>query len=249
MKNSTIKIITIMIWVSIVFVNNTIALEIPSSKRSVDAIRFVENRLVKALSAKGLEYGAPIFVRIFKDPGVLEVWVESKEKRFELFKSYKICIFSGSLGPKLKEGDNQSPEGFYLVTPGQLNPRSMFHLSFNLGYPNKYDRYYFRTGSALMVHGNCVSTGCYAMTDSSINEIFALAVAAFSKGQPFFSVHAFPFRLEANHLQRYKANHWYSFWLNLKEGYDYFQKNKKPPIVDVDNGRYVLDPDYLQDIF
>ena len=241
MRNSTMKII-MMILLSVVFAGTArgIGIEIPSSERSINAIRFVEHRLVRELSARGLEYGAPIFIRIFKDPAVLELWVESEEKRFELFKSYKICFFSGSLGPKLKEGDNQSPEGFYLVTPGQLNPNSRFHLSFNLGYPNKYDRHHFRTGSALMVHGHCVSAGCYAMTDPAINEIYALAVAAFSKGQSFFSVHAFPFKLDANRLQRHKKNQWYSFWANLKEGYDYFEKNKKPPIVGASSGKYVF---------
>jgi len=219
---------------------SSLAAEIPTSDRSIRAISNVENDLKSELESKGLDYGAPIFIRIFKDPGTLEVWVESKEKEFVHFKSYDICTFSGALGPKLKEGDNQSPEGFYFVNSKRLNPWSQFHLSFNLGYPNKYDRYHGRTGSALMVHGNCVSIGCYAMTDSYINEIYALASAALNANQDFFRVHVFPFKMETEILSRYKHSEWYSFWLNLKEGYEYFENHKTPPNVEVEFGKYVF---------
>src|SRR5690606_19870601 len=128
------------------------------------------------------------------------------------------------------------------VDAGRLNPWSRFHLSFNLGYPNKYDMAHGRTGSALMVHGSCVSIGCYAMTDRYISEIYALAVAALESGQPIFRVHAFPFKLEPEILSRHADNRWYDFWLNLKEGYDYFNRNKRPPDVDVTNGKYVFNP-------
>ena len=219
---------------------NTLASEIPTSPRAERAIASVENSLRGQLSTKGLEYGAPIFIRIFKDPGVLEVWLQAADGTYKNFKNYEICTFSGNLGPKIRQGDNQSPEGFYFVNAGRLNPWSQFHLSFNLGYPNKYDRVHGRTGSALMVHGNCVSIGCYAMTDPYINEIYALAAAALSKGQPFFRVHAFPFKLESEKLSQYTTHQWYPFWLNLKEGYDYFNEHKKPPNVEVLNGKYTF---------
>lgn len=217
-----------------------LATDIPTSPRADKAIAAVEPALKRAFAAQGLAYGAPIFIRIFKDSGVLEVWVESDDRTFVNYKNYDICAFSGELGPKLKEGDNQSPEGFYFVDAGRLNPWSQFHLSFNLGFPNQYDRYHGRTGSALMVHGNCVSIGCYAMTDPSINEIYALTVAALKSGQPFIRVHAFPFRLEQEILSEYSGNQWYDFWLNLKEGYDYFQEHKRPPNVEVSNSRYAF---------
>lgn len=217
-----------------------LAVEVPTSARAERSIASVEGHLKKELSEKGLKYGAPIFIRIFKDPGVLEIWMESSTGEFVNFKNYDICTFSGRLGPKLRQGDNQSPEGFYFVNPGRLNPWSRFHLSFNLGYPNKYDRHHGRTGSALMVHGDCVSIGCYAMTDVYIDEIYALAVAALGFGQPFFRVHVFPFRLEQENLSKYKSNKWYDFWLNLKEGYDYFKLHKRPPNVEVLNGKYVF---------
>lgn len=212
----------------------------PKSQRAEKAISRVEDRLKLELSKQGLRYGAPIFIRIFKQPGVLEIWVESAGGQFKLFEKYDICSFSGSLGPKLKQGDYQSPEGFYFVRANQLNPWSKFHLSFNLGYPNKYDRYYGRTGSALMVHGNCVSVGCYAMTDTYIEEIYALAVAALSSGQDFFRVHIFPFRLEPEILEIHQSHRWYKFWRNLKEGYDYFEDHNRPPNVEVKNGNYIF---------
>ncbi|MFQ5604064.1 MAG: murein L,D-transpeptidase family protein [bacterium] len=119
----------------------------------------------------------------------------------------------------------QSPEGYYFVTPKQLNPLSNFHLSFNIGYPNQYDRFHKRTGNAIMVHGNCVSIGCYAMTDPSIEEIYALADAAFRKGQKYIRVHIFPFRLTVENLAQYQNSRWFDFWQNLKQGFDYFEKH------------------------
>ena len=216
------------------------ATDIPTSARAERSIASVELALKEELSTQGLKYGAPIFIRIFKDPGVLEVWVESDDGAFVNFKNYDICTFSGNFGPKLKQGDNQSPEGFYFVNASRLNPWSKFHLSFNIGYPNQYDRIHGRTGSALMVHGNCVSIGCYAMTDSYINEIYALTVAALKSGQPFVRVHSFPFELNPEILSKYSKNKWHPFWLNLKEGYDYFNKNRRPPNVEVLGGKYVF---------
>jgi len=173
----------------------------------------------------------------------LEVWLKDGDE-FKLFKTYPICTYGRSgLGPKLRWGDGRAPEGFYFVAPRQLNPSSSFHLSFNLGYPNLYDRSHRRTGGALMVHGDCVSIGCYAMTDPGIEEIFTLLDAAFRKGQPFFRVHIFPFRMIAENLSRYEDSEWYQFWTNLKEGYDYFEQNGHiPPNVTVRNKRYVFGP-------
>lgn len=212
---------------------------IPTSERSKEAIARVKSKLVADLKAKGLRYGNAIFIRIFKAPKKLEVWIK-QQKQFSLFKTYDICTYSGKLGPKQKQGDLQSPEGFYFVTPRQMNPYSRFHLSFNLGYPNEYDRVQERTGDALMVHGNCVSIGCYAMTDEKIEEIYALAEAAFRSGQPFFRVHVFPFYLTAENMQRFEDSVWLDFWKNLKEGYDWFERTKQPPNVLVQDKRYVF---------
>lgn len=227
-------ITTVMVALSM----NVISTTIPSSERSERAIQSVSAELNKSLHQEGLEYGAPIFIRIFKATSKLEVWIQNKQKRFELFREYDICSYSGDLGPKTRQGDNQAPEGFYFVRPRNLNPWSAYHLSFNLGYPNAYDRSHGRTGSALMVHGKCVSIGCYAMTDQNINEIYALAHAAFESGQPFFRVHIFPFELEDEALERYKEHKWHSFWSNLKTGYDLFNTRKVPPNVVMKNRQY-----------
>ena len=229
----------VIFWFVVLVHSGVLAEDFPTSARAERSISKVEPKLERELASKGLQYGSPIFIRIFKEPGILEVWVES-DGIYEHFKNYEICTFSGSLGPKEKQGDYQSPEGFYFVNAGRLNPWSSYHLSFNLGYPNQYDRVHGRTGSALMVHGNCVSVGCYAMTDRYINEIYALAVAALKNGQPYFRVHAFPFKLEGARLESAKSSRWYPFWLNLKEGYDYFVKYQRPPNVEVLNGRYVF---------
>lgn len=216
---------------------NTRADAIPHSPRSERAIALVESAIRNELKQKGLQYGSPIFIRIFKQSAELELWVK-QGRQYELFKIYEICTFSGELGPKTKQGDYQAPEGFYFVKPTGLNPWSAYHLSFNLGYPNAYERTQGYSGSALMVHGKCVSIGCYAMTDSNINEIYTLAHAAFEHGQPFFRVHAFPFRLELESLQNYRDHKWYEFWQNLKQGYDHFNESRIPPNVTVEKGAY-----------
>ncbi|BCE01697.1 L,D-transpeptidase family protein [Marinicellulosiphila megalodicopiae] len=212
-----------------------------TSERSIKAFEQNAPALKEQLQAKNLEFGAPIFIRIFKSESILELWIENKQGKFELFKHYPICKFSGKLGPKLKEGDRQSPEGFYFVKPNQLNPNSRFHLSFNIGFPNAYDRFHQRTGSALMVHGNCVSIGCYAMGDDAIEEIYTLITAAFENKQPFFRIHIFPFYMDATNMNQYKNNNWYDFWLNLKQGYDAFENNHQVPNVEVKNGQYIFE--------
>jgi murein L,D-transpeptidase YafK len=215
---------------------------IPSSDRSQAAIARVEPRLKAALALDGLSYGAPVFIRIFKDPGELEVWLRNADSgRFVLFRAYPVKCMSGNLGPKLREGDCQAPEGFYAVAPSQLNPLSRYHLSFNVGYPNDFDRHHDRTGSAIMVHGGRASIGCFAMGDGAIEEIFALAVAALRSGQEAFDCHIFPFRLTDPALSSHASSQWRPFWLNLKEGYDYFENKRLPPSVRVNNGAYAFE--------
>ena len=193
------------------------------------------------LSEKGLQKGNPVFMRIFKEEAVLELWMENKPgEGFALFHTYPICYFSGELGSKTKEGDKQAPEGFYAVGKRQLNPYSNYHKSFNLGYPNKYERQKGYTGDYVMVHGSCVSIGCYAMTDRQIEEIYTLAEAALNKGQAFFRVHIFPFRLTTENLERHKDNKWRDFWLMMKPSYDSFEINRVPPNIEVENGRYIV---------
>jgi len=196
------------------------------------------------LAEKGMTEQQPILVRIFKAESELEVWKAKDDGRFYLFKTYPICSYSGGLGPKLEQGDRQSPEGFYLVSQEQLNPRSKYYLAFNMGFPNTYDRAYGRTGANLMVHGDCTSSGCYAMTDAVIEEIFILAREALQAGQPAFQVQAFPFRMTPANMTAHKDDKWYDFWKNLKEGYDYFEISRLPPKVAVCEKRYLVNASF-----
>jgi len=216
------------------------AQDVPSSRRSRQAITAVAPGLIRELQKKNLAYGSAVFIRIFKAEKKLEVWIEN-EKGFGLFRTYDIAAMSGTLGPKLLEGDRQAPEGFYYVSPARMNPNSRHHLSFNLGYPNTYDRKLGRTGSALMVHGNRVSIGCYAMTDARIEEIYALADGALRNGQKFFRVHCFPFRMTDENMAKHSRSEWLPFWKNLKRGYDIFEQTKRPPNVLVKNKVYVFE--------
>ena len=201
--------------------------------------KFLSRTLEEGLREVSGKVGDPVFIRISKEESLLEVWVRTGTE-YQHLKDYAICAYSGALGPKLKEGDRQAPEGFYKVKKHQLNPNSKFHLSFNLGYPNKYDRAHDRTGSFLMVHGNCVSDGCYAMTNAKIEEIYDLVESALQKGQKYVQVHAYPFRMTEEMMALYSENEWYDFWVNLKEGYDYFEAEKKPANVKVENKYYSI---------
>ena len=190
------------------------------------------------LGKKKMKLQAPIFIRIFKQESELEIWKKRRDGRFYHFKTYPICTWSGELGPKRKQGDKQAPEGFYTVRNQQMNPNSSFHLSFNLGYPNAYDRAHGRTGNFLMVHGKCTSAGCYAMTDPLIEEIYALAREAFEGGQEEIHVHAFPFRMTQENMLRHIRSPEFMFWQRLKEGYDYFELTHMPPQIAVCDLQY-----------
>jgi murein L,D-transpeptidase YafK len=200
--------------------------------------------LAGRLSAHGLTLGAPLFVRIFKREFELELWMK-REDHFHRFAIYPICRWSGRLGPKLAEGDGQAPEGFYTVDAKGLNPASKWHRSFNLGFPNLFDRAHRRTGSFVMVHGGCSSIGCYAMTDPVVDEIWRLVTAALKGGQARFSVHVFPFRMTEENLARRADHAWAPFWRELKRGHDAFEVTLVPPKVAVCHGRYLVSPGAL----
>ncbi|WP_350335429.1 murein L,D-transpeptidase family protein [Coralliovum pocilloporae] len=192
------------------------------------------------MKSRGMAPEDPILLRIFKEESQLEVWKEKDDGTYGLMKTYDICKWSGKVGPKFKEGDRQAPEGFYTVTPAQMNPNSSYYLSFNMGFPNKFDRSHGRTGSHLMVHGACSSRGCYAMTDEQIGEIYALAREAFKGGQKGFQIQAYPFRMTPENLARYADNEHLDFWRMLKRGHDHFELTKQVPKVDVCDRRYIF---------
>ena len=190
------------------------------------------DQLDAALAAKSVHPGAAIFMRVFKKESELELWMQSGE-RFVLVRTYPICRWSGALGPKFREGDRQSPEGIYTVGRRQLNPASRWHRSFNLGFPNAFDRAHGRTGSFLMVHGGCSSIGCYAVTNDAVDEIWRLIRAAMRGGQPRFQVQAFPFRMTQANLALHASLPWDAFWRTLKPAYDHFEATRIPPLVSV----------------
>jgi murein L,D-transpeptidase YafK len=205
------------------------------------ATKELSPELLSLLQQKKLPKYSPILVRIFKEESELEVWKQDITGHFQILKTYPICRWSGDLGPKLHEGDRQAPEGFYTITPELMNPNSNYYLAINLGFPNSFDKANDRDGSFLMVHGDCWSSGCYAMTDEQMGEIYSLARDSFLS-QPSFQIQAYPFRLTATNLARHRTNPNLAFWMMLKIGNDHFEATHFEPKVDVCDRHYVFDP-------
>jgi murein L,D-transpeptidase YafK len=215
--------------------------EISSLATNAKANQPVPAKLAAQIEAKDMDLQSPILVRLFKQEAELEVWKQDRSGRFALLKTYPICRWSGDLGPKIREGDRQAPEGFYAITPGHMNPNSAYYLSFNTGYPNAFDRSLGRTGSELMVHGDCSSRGCYAMTDEQIAEIYAMGRESFFGGQKSFQFQAYPFRMTPLNLARHRNSPHMAFWKMIKEGNDHFEVTRQEPKVDFCEKKYVFD--------
>lgn len=183
----------------------------------------------------GSHIGKPVFIRIIKEERRLELWLqETSTGSWHCRKTYDIAGMSGTLGPKTTEGDKQAPEGFYRVYPHSMNPQSKFHLAFNIGYPNLYDRSLGRTGSFIMVHGGWRSVGCFAMTDAGIEEIYTLVNEAFKAGVPNIPVQIYPFRMSAGRMQQEKESEHYTFWQHLLPGWQHTE-SRQEPYPDRDN--------------
>jgi murein L,D-transpeptidase YafK len=197
-------------------------------------------QMLAEIEKRNMGKESPILVRIFKEESELEVWKEDQSGRMALLKTYPICRWSGDLGPKIRQGDRQAPEGFYKITPSLMNPNSNYYLSINIGFPNSFDRANDRTGAFLMIHGDCSSAGCYAMTDEQIAEIYALARESFFGGQSSFQIQAFPFRMTPENMARHRNSPHMAFWKMLKTGYDHFEVTRQEPKVDVCERRYVF---------
>jgi murein L,D-transpeptidase YafK len=192
------------------------------------------------MSEKGMSKDQPILIRSYKKESELEVWKRKANGQYALLKTYPMCRWSGQLGPKIREGDRMAPEGFYAISPAQMNPNSAYYVSFNMGYPNAYDRAHGRTGAHLMVHGACSSAGCYSMTDDQMGEIYALVREAHNGGQRTVQMQALPFRMTPENLAKHRLDSNIAFWKNLKEGTDYFEVTGDEPQVAVNGGRYVF---------
>jgi len=205
------------------------------------AMKELSPEMLALLQQKNMPKDSPILVRVFKEESELEVWKEDTTGLYQLLKVYPICRWSGELGPKKVEGDRQAPEGFYAITPGLMNPNSSYYLAINMGFPNAYDKANGYSGGFLMIHGDCSSRGCYAMTDEQIGEIYSLAREAFLGGQKQFQIQAYPFRMTPANLARHRTNPNMAFWKMLKEGNDHFVVTHMEPKVDVCDRHYVFD--------
>ncbi len=218
--------------------------------RSARDLAPIPVKTLALIADRGMDPGAPILMRSFKKESEIEVWKLNRNGKYALLKTYPMCRWSGQLGPKVRQGDRQAPEGFYDVTAAAMNPKSSLFLSFNIGFPNAFDRSLSRTGSHLMVHGACSSQGCFAMTDETISEMYALAREAFASGQRSFQFQSYPFRMTAENLARHRADPHFAFWKNLKEGSDIFEITGQEPAWTVSGGRYAFntDPTFAADI-
>lgn len=213
--------------------------QMPAADRLADVHARVRPLLAQELQRQDLKLGNPAFVRIYKETRELELWLKGRQG-WKLFRTYPVAAMSGVLGPKMQEGDRQAPEGFYGFSASALNAGSTFHLSFNIGYPNAHDRHHGRTGTHIMVHGNQVSIGCFAMTDPVIEEIYLVVEAALEKNGGEVPVHVFPFRMNAERLAQETGHPSHAFWQDLLPLHDAFEKESKVPRVDLKGGRYVM---------
>lgn len=212
---------------------------IPESARSRAAAVRASRALSSPLRAQNVALGAPAFVRIFKEERDLEVWMQSASG-WRLVRTYEICSLSGNPGPKLREGDLQAPEGFYAITAARLLPASRYHLALGLDYPNEFDGAHRRTGSAIMIHGRCVSIGCFAVGNDAIEEIYTIVAAALRSRQREVPVHVFPFRMTDRAMAAHRTNAWSAFWREIKPAFDAFERSRVPPSIRVINGRYAV---------
>src|SRR5258708_1240433 len=205
------------------------------------AMKELSLEMLTLLDQKSMPKESPLLIRIFKEESELEVWKQDSTARYELLKVYPICRWSGGIGPKVKEGDRQAPEGFYPISPGLMNPNSNYYLAINMGFPNAFDKANGYNGAFLMIHGDCSSRGCYAMTDEQIGEIYSLAREAFLGGQKAFQVQAYPFRMTPANLARHRDNPNMAVWKMIKAGNDHFEVSHQEPKVDVCEKHYVFD--------
>ncbi len=210
----------------------------PAEQRNIEpATDAIRERLIRI----GAHEGSPVFIRVFKAESELEVWVRGRA-RFVLFKRYRICFWSGTLGPKLNEGDGQTPEGFYTITRRRLHWSRRWARSLDIGYPNAFDRRHRRTGSHILIHGGCSSIGCFSMTNSVMSEVHHLVKSAIKRGQSHVHVHAFPFRMTEANLQRHRDAPWIAYWRDLQTGYHAFERTRLPPRIGICGKRYVVRP-------
>ncbi|MEP7252533.1 MAG: L,D-transpeptidase family protein [Ginsengibacter sp.] len=250
--SSRIVVVLILLSFSPIFLKaqNSFVDEQKTSFRIANVFNSKEETIKKEFEAKGLEWPAKfVYIRSFKYDSQLEVWVKNDMKeKYKLFKLYKVCMQSGSMGPKRLQGDYQVPEGFYYIN--EFNPRSAYHLSLGLNYPNASDRILsdsIRPGGAIYIHGSCVSVGCIPVTDDEIEELYIISSYAKASGEDFIPVHVFPFRYTSKKSIEYfktvsKDNpSLQKFAMELKSAFDKFEETRQVPLIMIDRkGDYVI---------
>lgn len=201
-----------------------------------------EDSLRAQFARAGLTWPAhEVYIRSFKYDSQLEVWVRNNDSDpFTLFKTYNVCVMAGSIGPKRIEGDYQVPEGFYYIS--QFNPRSEYHLSLKLDYPNESDNILSdptKPGDGIYIHGNCVSVGCIPLQNDQIDEVYLIASAARLNGEAYVPVHVFPIRFNNPKSVAYYTKYSFDnvllqhFISSLKPFYDYFENTHQVPLVGI----------------
>ena len=196
--------------------------------------------MVSLMEKTGVGQNSAVLIRTYKKEAEFEIWKMKPDGRYVHFKTFPMCRWSGQLGPKMREGDRQVPEGFYRITPGQMNPNSHYYLSFNVGYPNAYDRAHGASGGSVMVHGACSSAGCFSMTDAQVDQIYAIAREAFNGGQQAIQMQSYPFHMTPENIAKYRDDTNIGFWKQLKEGSDNFDVSKQDVTVGVCARHYVF---------
>jgi murein L,D-transpeptidase YafK len=206
-----------------------------------------EESVARLLADAGIHHLAGLHLRAFKREEILEVWARPYgEREYRLVHTYSVCAASGSLGPKQVKGDGQVPEGFYHIDG--FNPVSTYRLSLHISYPNRADRVRSagrNPGSAIFVHGGCVSAGCLAITDEGIEQLYWLALLAADEGQKRIPIHIFPTRLDDAGVEWLRSTysedfvHW-DFWMSLRPAYDAFDRTRRLPRYDIAPGGWYV---------
>ena len=206
--------------------------------KSPDSLAVVkELPLTEQFAAKGLKLGSPIFLRVYKKTSKMELWV-AQGPRYALFKTYRICRWSGGLGPKMYEGDRQSPEGLYHITAEDLIVNARWHRAMNINYPNRFDVVNGRGGSGILIHGKCGSVGCFAIEDANVEEVYTAVDAALRAGQASVPVLALPFSFAQHAPAVEDTLRLNEFWADLRRADLLFNRDHIPPSAWVCDGRY-----------
>lgn len=221
-----------------------------TNTRVANAIKTKEDTLKKQFEKASLQWPPKqVYLRSFKYDSQLEVWVRNNSKEvFKLFKTYKVCALSGAMGPKRIEGDYQVPEGFYCIN--EFRPNSTYHLALGINYPNAADLLLsdsLKPGNEIYIHGNCITVGCIPLQNDPIEELYLLTSQAKNNGEDFIPIHIYPIKFNNTKSAEYlgkvsKEDKDYQLFIKqLQEVYDYFELNKKLPLISVNKkGEYIV---------